>query len=283
MLGTVLSQNSERLQMDYFQTLDSNIWSLNSNLITKSDNFYQNVGTAFSPKSAGSVKHYVIIGTGIQTLQGYFLRPAIEADQSFLQYEGKKVVLDPVFGDGDGTVPLKSADLQGSTQTYYINHEKHPPAAHGELTSNVEVQALVKAILENVPYSQLYQSPTTSKLIDIEPSVDFTLGGARQKMELKMIDHSFSEDAPVPDWIRNNAKWWVEGTIDDGDFTSGIQYLIKEDIIRIPETVSSTSNGSQEIPGWIKNNADWWAQGLITDDDFLKGIQYLVEQGIIKV
>jgi len=136
MLNTA-PQNSERLQLDYFQTLDSNNWSLNSNLVTKSDNFYDNVGTAFSPKSAGSVKHYVIIGTGIQTLQGYFLRPAIVEDQSFLQYEGKKVVLDPVFGDGDGTVPLKSADLKGSTQTYYINHEKHPPAAHGALTPSL--------------------------------------------------------------------------------------------------------------------------------------------------
>jgi len=87
----------------------------------------------------------------------------------------------------------------------------------------------------------------------------------------------------VPEWIRNNAKWWVEGTIGDSDFTSGIQYLIKEGIIKIPETVSTGDGGSQEIPGWIKNNADWWAQGLISDDDFVKGIQYLVEQGIIQV
>jgi len=59
--------------------------------------------------------------------------------------------------------------------------------------------------------------------------------------------------------------------------------LIKEGIIKIPETVSSGNGGSQEIPSWIKNNADWWAQGLISDDEFVKGIQYLVEQGIIQV
>ncbi len=88
----------------------------------------------------------------------------------------------------------------------------------------------------------------------------------------------------VPDWIRNNAKWWAEGTIGDNDFTSGIQFLIKEDIILMPETVASSPAGDSEgIPAWIKNNADWWSQGLISDDDFVKGIQYLVEQGIIKV
>jgi len=92
------------------------------------------------------------------------------------------------------------------------------------------------------------------------------------------------EFAPIPDWIRNNAKWWSEGNIADNEFVSGIQYLIKEGIMQIPETEKSSMNkGSEEIPQWIKNNAEWWSQGLISDDDFVKGIQYLVENGIIRV
>ena len=27
--------------------------------------------------------------------------------------------------------------------------------------------------------------------------------------------------AEVPDWIKNNAGWWADGTIDDGSFVSG--------------------------------------------------------------
>ena len=88
----------------------------------------------------------------------------------------------------------------------------------------------------------------------------------------------------IPDWIRNNASWWVEGNIDDKAFVGGIQFLIKEGVIQIPETTKlSTPSGSQEIPAWIKNNADWWSQGLISDGDFLKGITFLVENGIITV
>ncbi|MDH3313273.1 MAG: hypothetical protein OEM28_09045 [Nitrosopumilus sp.] len=87
----------------------------------------------------------------------------------------------------------------------------------------------------------------------------------------------------IPDWIRNNASWWVQGNIDDQAFVGGIQFLIKEGIIQIPETTQSTTTGSQEIPSWIKNNADWWSQGLISDGDFLKGIQFMVENGIITV
>lgn len=88
----------------------------------------------------------------------------------------------------------------------------------------------------------------------------------------------------IPEWVRGNAEWWAQGAIGDSDFVSGIQYLIKEGIMQIPETAQAeTVEDSGEIPPWIKNNADWWAQGLISDDDFVKGIQYLVEQGIIQV
>jgi len=88
----------------------------------------------------------------------------------------------------------------------------------------------------------------------------------------------------VPEWIKNNAKWWSEGQIGDSDFVSGIQHLMKEKIINIPDLPKQASETAQEqVPDWIRNNAGWWADGLITEDDFVTGIQYLVERGIIKV
>ena len=86
----------------------------------------------------------------------------------------------------------------------------------------------------------------------------------------------------IPDWIQNNAGWWAEGLISDMDFVSGIQYLIKEGIMTIPETQSG-NGGTQEIPDWIKNNAGWWAEGLIGDSDFVSGIQWLITNGIMKL
>ncbi len=89
-------------------------------------------------------------------------------------------------------------------------------------------------------------------------------------------------DYQIPSWIKNNAKWWAEGTIGDSDFVQGIQYLIKQGIMKIPNAQSG-SGTSQTIPSWIKNNAKWWAEGTIGDSDFVQGIQYLITQGIIKV
>lgn len=38
---------------------------------------------------------------------------------------------------------------------------------------------------------------------------------------------------PVPDWIKNNAIWWSEGKISEDEFITGIEYLVKEKIIKL--------------------------------------------------
>ena len=90
------------------------------------------------------------------------------------------------------------------------------------------------------------------------------------------------ETVSIPDWIRNNAKWWAEGQIDDNTFVQGLQYLIKNHILNVPATEQQTSS-SNEIPSWIKNNAGWWADGSIDDNSFVQGIQYMITNGIITV
>lgn len=86
----------------------------------------------------------------------------------------------------------------------------------------------------------------------------------------------------IPAWIKNNAKFWSDGKITDKDFVGGIQYLIKQNIIKIPSTQKDAS-GSSTIPSWVKNAAKFWAEGKTTDKDFVGGIQYLIKVGIIKL
>jgi len=87
----------------------------------------------------------------------------------------------------------------------------------------------------------------------------------------------------IPSWIKNNAGWWKEGSIDDNSFVQGIQFLIKEGIMKIPPTSQGTGTGSNQIPSWIKNNAGWWADGSIDDNSFVQGIQFLIKEGIMKI
>ena len=84
----------------------------------------------------------------------------------------------------------------------------------------------------------------------------------------------------LPKWIKNNAGWWADGSIDDETFVQGIEYLIQENIIVVSEK-SQTGSNEQNVPDWIKNNAGWWADGSIDDETFVQGIEYLVKTGII--
>ena len=37
----------------------------------------------------------------------------------------------------------------------------------------------------------------------------------------------------IPEWIKNNAKWWSENQISTKDFVNGIKYLVEHGIIRV--------------------------------------------------
>ena len=87
----------------------------------------------------------------------------------------------------------------------------------------------------------------------------------------------------IPDWIRNNADWWVNDQINDDDFANGIQFMIEKKIIVIPDLGKSEGATAQKIPDWIKNNAKWWSEGQISDEDFANGIEYMVKNGIIQI
>ncbi|MDX1441625.1 MAG: peptidase [Nitrosopumilaceae archaeon] len=104
-----------------------------------------------------------------------------------------------------------------------------------------------------------------------------------QTYNFEINGSSASEVSTIPEWIKNNAKWWAEDQIDDDSFVQGIQFMIKNKIIRIPNTANNSESFSGEIPGWIKNNAKWWAEDQIDDDSFVQGIQFLIKVGIIKI
>ena len=87
----------------------------------------------------------------------------------------------------------------------------------------------------------------------------------------------------IPSWVRNNAEWWSKDLIGEGDFVSGIQYLIVQGVISGPFVSEEGGETLEFIPPWIKNTAGWWSEGLVTDSEFVNAIQFLISQGIISV
>jgi len=51
------------------------------------------------------------------------------------------------------------------------------------------------------------------------------------------------EESIIPDWVKNNARWWADGQIAESDFISAMEYLINQGIIQIqtpvPEVIAT--------------------------------------------
>lgn len=171
---------------------------------------------------------------------------------------------DPFYA---GTIPEK-AILKVKTDI-----EQHGYAV-------ISLQAQDFAIRENnIAKNEI--NPSTVQLLDTLLQ-DLNSNGIKIVMLDKIPALLENKSIIIPEWIKNNARWWSEGQVDDKTFASGIQYLLKERIIVVPATEKGAAQNTT-IPEWVKNNARWWALDQIDDKTFASGIQFLVKVGIINV
>ena len=75
----------------------------------------------------------------------------------------------------------------------------------------------------------------------------------------KIESQTTSSAEMIPDWIKNNASWWSDNLIDDIDFINGLQYLIKQKIIKIDNKKILGQVPLEDIkfsPAWQFNKDD---------------------------
>ncbi len=67
---------------------------------------------------------------------------------------------------------------------------------------------------------------------------------------VSVISLSTVDASSIPDWVKNNAKWWAEGSITEADYISSLQYLINQGILSIPipitEVIAASTSLSDE-------------------------------------
>ena len=62
-----------------------------------------------------------------------------------------------------------------------------------------------------------------------------------------------AQSSVIPDWVKNNAKWWSEGSISEADYVKSLEYMITNGIIDIPIPITIA-----EVTA---------AQNLVADDE----------------
>ena len=112
--------------------------------------------------------------------------------------------------------------------------------------------------------------------IDEEKTSDS--GQPSQKIETN------NDTIKIPDWIRKNAKWWSLTQISDKEFASGLEYLLQQQIIQIPDTVPAEYGAYEKnLPGWLRKDAGWWSQNLLSDEEFAKSLKWMILNGFINI
>jgi pimeloyl-ACP methyl ester carboxylesterase len=167
--------------IDDYTADDKLIWNINAVLLERARRFWARMGPVDNPTPLPSgVKHYVIIGCGNQTMDGYKLETA--TDDDYVAIGSRRVKGVPLWGDGDITVPLQLAQIKTATKTYYVRFKEGTMGSkigmvssqHGDLPANPTVQSLVWDIVDGKPNDGVlytYSKPSASD----KEYVDFTL------------------------------------------------------------------------------------------------------------
>ena len=84
-----------------------------------------------------------------------------------------------------------------------------------------------------------------------------------------IIGFSFTASAQssmVPEWVKNNAKWWSEGSISEADYITSLEYLISNGIIDVQVPFAQVTA----------------AQNLLTEDERAQSFSVTFYEGLIE-
>ena len=118
---------------------------------------------------------------------------------------------------------IKSLESANKKLQDTIEELQNKIAQNGDSTPKIkkEIASFVDKTKDPQSYIDRYNNEASYKEWFKENYPDYTIHEAVGKRE------------PVPDWIKNNAIWWSEGKLSEDDFVNGIQYLVKNGIIKV--------------------------------------------------
>jgi len=111
-------------------------------------------------------------------------------------------------------------------------------------------------------------------------TLEIEYSGIIDSVEFELID---SGNVLIPIWIKEISKYWYNSAISDLEFADGIEFLIKERIIIVPQTESQSTANEITIPDWFRTRTGWWIDGIISDMEYAASLEYLIKAGIIVV
>ncbi len=203
-----------------------------------------NEGVAGIVKSTEYSIGYVELAYAFQTGMSYayiqnhdgteFVEPTLKSisaassgvAESLPEAQESWVPVSLVDAPGPGSYPIASF-------TYLLVYDDLKPVSKTKEEAKAVIHMIYWMITEGQQYSpELLYVPLADKVVELgkrglskvtyDGEVLWEYSGTVETAEYE-----------IPNWIRDNAKWWAEGLITDQDYINGLQYLISKGILKI--------------------------------------------------
>jgi len=214
----------------------------------------------------------------------------VEDSDAYITFEKGRpmLIIDPNGFFSDVGFEILEKDATNLVLSYEITFAKPMEKSHVILRAwDLDRWASEKVFfdaLEIVEGEKEIPPTDESELLSGEPPLQETEISAQEPDSLDKARAKLIESKPIPFWIKTSTGWWSDGSIGDKDFVQGIQYMIQNDIIRIPDLPEYDAETAQEkIPDWIKNIAGWWANDQVSDEEFKQSLQWLIANGVMEI
>ncbi|TLX80402.1 MAG: hypothetical protein E6L05_00420 [Thaumarchaeota archaeon] len=172
--------------------------------------------------------------------------------------------------DGSYVVEVISGDLKGTRMITTLQKTwGYDGSADGGTIVNMKILLNTSGMLSLIAPS----IPDQMILSNLDSGLGKFVAHTKSKSETQSATQDES-------WVKKDAKYWSQGSINDATFALGIQNMIKHGTVKMSQ---DQGFGLSQIPSWVKANAGWWADGKISDKDFHSTIQYLIDSKIMKV
>lgn len=185
----------------------------NELLLNRAQEFHEEVD-GLNPSGYG-VDTYNIVGCGTPTLGQFYI----------LGKEGDKYIYNIKMINGDGTVPLRSAEALEATETYYVKN-----AQHALMPSTSGVKELVASLLKDESLN-ISSYPNLAMSVSGCQIPNGKLVSFHSPIELHIYDGSGNHVGPDENGdIVNEIDGVIYEVIDDNKFAylpEGIEYTIK--------------------------------------------------------
>ena len=63
-------------------------------------------------------------------------------------------------------------------------------------------------------------------------------------MQVSVDNITTQSSESIPKWVKNNAGWWADGTLQDSEFLNGMKFLVQNGIISVENKTLMISDGN---------------------------------------